>query len=105
MNAGPNVDSIFCAAVEFESAHEREAYLDQACMHDPQVRERVEKLLQAHSKAGIFLQQPAPGSGRPRQRHWSLQTASMIYVLEYLNANGEKHEDWVPRVRKVSRDG
>jgi hypothetical protein len=28
-----------------------------------------------------------------------------IYVLEYPNANGEKHEDWVPRVRKVNRDG
>ena len=28
-----------------------------------------------------------------------------IYVLEYPNANGEKHEDWVPRVRKVGRDG
>jgi sugar lactone lactonase YvrE len=29
----------------------------------------------------------------------------VLYVLEYPNANGAKHEDWVPRVRKVSRDG
>jgi hypothetical protein len=28
-----------------------------------------------------------------------------LYVLEYPNANGEKREDWVPRVRKVGRDG
>jgi serine/threonine protein kinase/WD40 repeat protein len=61
MNARPNVDSIFCAAVEFESAQERGAYLDQACNHDPQVRERVEKLLAAHAEAGEFLDQPAPG--------------------------------------------
>ena len=29
----------------------------------------------------------------------------VLYVLEYPNANGAKHEDWVPRVRKVGRDG
>ena len=28
-----------------------------------------------------------------------------IYVLEYPNQTDEKREDWVPRVRKVSRDG
>jgi sugar lactone lactonase YvrE len=28
-----------------------------------------------------------------------------IYVLEYPNANGERHEDWVPRVRKIGGDG
>jgi sugar lactone lactonase YvrE len=28
-----------------------------------------------------------------------------IYVLEYPNANGDRHADWVPRVRKVGRDG
>ena len=38
------------------------AYLDEACDDDPQVRERVEKLLAAHAKAGNFLHQPAPCS-------------------------------------------
>ena len=28
-----------------------------------------------------------------------------IFVLEYSNANSEKHENWQPRVRKVDRDG
>ena len=28
-----------------------------------------------------------------------------IYVLEYPNQMDEKREEWVPRVRKVSRDG
>jgi serine/threonine protein kinase len=61
MNAGPNVDSIFCAAVEIESAQQRAAYLDQACGLDQQVRGRVEKLLEAHFQAGSFLHQPAAG--------------------------------------------
>ena len=28
-----------------------------------------------------------------------------LYVLEHLNANSEAHEDWPPRVRKMTRDG
>ena len=28
-----------------------------------------------------------------------------IYVLEYPNQTDEKREEWVPRVRKVGRDG
>jgi len=28
-----------------------------------------------------------------------------IYVLEYTNANGPKTEGWLPRVRKIARDG
>jgi sugar lactone lactonase YvrE len=43
------------------------------------------------------------------ERPWSptgiaLQSGA-TYVLEYPNANGERHEDWVPRVRKIGRDG
>jgi sugar lactone lactonase YvrE len=43
------------------------------------------------------------------ERPWSptgiaLQSGAM-YVLEYPNANGESHKDWVPRVRKIGRDG
>jgi sugar lactone lactonase YvrE len=29
----------------------------------------------------------------------------VVYVLEYPNANGSDHDDWVPRVRKVDRAG
>ncbi len=28
-----------------------------------------------------------------------------IYVLEHINANSEAHEDWPPRIRKISPDG
>jgi WD40 repeat protein/serine/threonine protein kinase len=59
MSTGPNVDSIFCAAVEIASSQEREAYLDQACGHDPQLRGQVQKLLEAHFQSGSFMHQPA----------------------------------------------
>jgi sugar lactone lactonase YvrE len=43
------------------------------------------------------------------ERPWSPTGVALrgeaIYVLEYPNANGEKHDDWVPRVRKIGRDG
>ena len=43
------------------------------------------------------------------ERPWSPTGVALqgeaIYVLEYPNANGDKHADWVPRVRKIGRDG
>jgi len=43
------------------------------------------------------------------ERPWSPTGVALhgdaIYVLEYPNANGARHADWVPRVRKVGRDG
>jgi serine/threonine protein kinase/tetratricopeptide (TPR) repeat protein len=54
------VDSIFLAAAEKATAAERAAYLDAACASDPELRERVERLLAAQSKVGRFLEAPAP---------------------------------------------
>lgn len=43
------------------------------------------------------------------ERPWSPTGIALqgeaIYMLEYPNANGEKHEDWVPRIRKIGHDG
>ena len=43
------------------------------------------------------------------ERPWSPTGVALhretIYVLEYPNANGAVHADWVPRVRKIGRDG
>ncbi len=51
-----NIDSIFSAAVELESASERVAYLDRACGRDPELRGRVDKLLAAQARAGSFME-------------------------------------------------
>jgi serine/threonine protein kinase/tetratricopeptide (TPR) repeat protein len=53
------VKEIFADALEKANAAERAAYLAQACGNDVQLRQHVEALLQAHAKAGGFLEQPA----------------------------------------------
>jgi WD40 repeat protein/serine/threonine protein kinase len=54
------VKEIFADALEKADAAERAAYLSQACGADAQLRQHVEALLQAHQKAGAFLEEPAP---------------------------------------------
>ncbi len=52
-------ETVFAAALEKQSPAERSAFLDEACADDPALRQRVEALLQAHDKAGDYLEQPA----------------------------------------------
>ena len=54
-DAGPEMMSIFCGALERPAADERAAYLDAACGQDAALRARVEALLRAHEAAGGFL--------------------------------------------------
>ena len=56
----PTVDAVFCAAVEIASADDRAAYIARACGGDGELRARVEKLVDAHFRAGSFLDKPAP---------------------------------------------
>jgi hypothetical protein len=78
------VESIFFAALEKESAAERAAYLDQACGGDDALRQRVERLLDAHPKAEDFLVQPAVD-----RREWdSIDTAEDLASLAPAGASG-----------------
>src|SRR5262249_46784394 len=58
----PSFDTIFCAAIEIESADERAKLVAQLCAGDAELKERVEKLVAAHFRAGRFLEVPAAGS-------------------------------------------
>jgi serine/threonine protein kinase/tetratricopeptide (TPR) repeat protein len=61
MNADfQRVKDIFLAAVEREPGAPRSAYLNEACGHDMELRQRVEALLVRHEAAGSFLESPAP---------------------------------------------
>ena len=64
-------ETLFAAALEKRSPAERSAFLDEACADDPAMRQRVEALLQAHEKAGDYLERPAveqmAGGGTPAQ--------------------------------------
>jgi len=50
-----NLRDIFSQALEVESVDARQAFLDQACQGNADVRQRVEHLLAAHADAGKFL--------------------------------------------------
>ena len=54
----PNLDSLFVAASEIESAEDRAAFLDKACGENTELRQQVEQLLHSDEKAGSFLNKP-----------------------------------------------
>ena len=55
-------ETIFTRALE-KPAEERGAFLDEACVGDAALRERLEVLLRAHDNPGSFLRSPAAGLG------------------------------------------
>ncbi len=52
---------IFIAALQQEGAAARQAFLEEACRGDEALRRGVRALLEAHERAGHFLESPAPG--------------------------------------------
>ena len=58
-HASPKVEELFYAALEFEGSAARSAFLDRAC-GDPELRRRVEELLDADPAANDLLEVPAP---------------------------------------------
>ncbi len=54
-----DVEALFTAALRFETAAQRSAFLERACAGAPEVRRRIEDLLSAHSQAGGFLEDSA----------------------------------------------
>src|SRR5918912_1377061 len=53
---------IFIAALQQEDPAQRQAYLDESCAQQPQLRQRVEYLLRLFEGAGSFLEKPAAES-------------------------------------------
>src|SRR4051794_35918098 len=54
---------IFIAALQKEDPAQRQAYLDEACARQPELRQQVEHLLRLYEGAGSFLEKPAAESG------------------------------------------
>ncbi len=59
-NRPSNIDDIYLAAMERSSAEERLGYLESACAGNPELRRRVERLLEVQGNIGSFLEAPAP---------------------------------------------
>jgi serine/threonine protein kinase len=55
----PELDTIFLAAIAIDSAEERACYIARACGGDAELQGRVDRLVQAHFRAGSFLERPA----------------------------------------------
>jgi hypothetical protein len=60
-----NEREIFLAALERESAAQRDAFVGEACGQDAELRCRVQQLLNSHRDAGSFLEHPAIGWAEP----------------------------------------
>jgi len=76
MNEPPDSDeTIFAAALQWETPAQRAAYLDEACAGQPERRRRVEDLLRASDAASTFLERPV---GQPRK---PVETAAMAPTL------------------------
>jgi serine/threonine protein kinase/tetratricopeptide (TPR) repeat protein len=58
----PRANDLFLQALEVRSVDERQAYLDQVCAGDAELRREVDSLLEASARAGSFLESPAPGA-------------------------------------------
>src|SRR4051812_9481616 len=55
----PDKRTIFERALDFAAGAEREAYLEDACAGQPEMRAQVDSLLKAHKDVGSFLDGPA----------------------------------------------
>ncbi len=63
MSEKPSIDAIFCTAIEIESAHDRESYIERSCGDDSELKRQVERLLRAHFDGGSLLDSPAQDVG------------------------------------------
>jgi hypothetical protein len=59
-NVRPNEESLFEAARNLPNATARNAFLDEACAGEPEMRARIEALLEAGNEAEIFFKNAVP---------------------------------------------
>ncbi len=57
----PSLDTVFCGAIEIASPEERTAFIAEACGANVDLQDRVAKLVDAHFRAGAFLESPRGG--------------------------------------------
>ena len=82
-------EAIFFAALEKGTPEEHAAYLDAACAHDPNLRNRVDRLLAAHPRVASFMEAPpdqepaAPGSVNTGPYHGQADAVGSILAGRY----------------------
>ena len=85
-----NEQSLFIAALEKQKPEERELLLEQACAGNPELRHRVDKLLERHSLADSLLDEP-PVSPAPTDSYHTVaeQPGTVIGAYKLLQRIGE----------------
>ena len=83
------IESIFYAAMAKGSAAAQAAYLDEACADDPELRGRVELLLDAQPKLGRFLENDATGVGFTMEQPIAERPGTMIGRYKLIEEIGE----------------
>jgi len=77
-------ETIFAAALQWETPAQRAAYLEEACAGQPALRARVEALLRASDAAPTFLERPVGG---PRPAAGETAATVKLSFSELLPAN------------------
>jgi serine/threonine protein kinase/tetratricopeptide (TPR) repeat protein len=91
MHAAPNrAKAIFLETVEKHGPESWPAFLDRACVDEPELRRRVEMLLEAHREAGTFAQPEGVGSSTASDdRHNAEHPGTVIGPYKLLQQIGE----------------
>ena len=88
-----NERAIFDAALAIADLNQRQAFLDEVCADDVDLRARVEALLQSHESAGSFLEVPIVGSPTRDASKGQEQTAEISKSNAVLEDDDESEAD------------
>jgi serine/threonine protein kinase/WD40 repeat protein len=78
----PN-ETLFESALKCRTPSERAAYLDQVCVGQPELRQRIDHLIEAHERSGGFLESAGAAGGRTLKLDSSPQEAPGTIIGRY----------------------
>jgi serine/threonine protein kinase/Flp pilus assembly protein TadD len=81
IGAGHDLRSLFCEALDRPARREQSEFLDQACAGRPELRARVEALLNAHREGVSFLGEPSRDAGATGAFTPSMEDASLAATV------------------------
>ena len=87
--AADPIESILATAVEIPGETDRRAYVERACAGDPELKRRMDELIDNHLRAGRFLESPAPDLGATADQPLGERPGTAIGPYKLLEQIGE----------------